>query len=290
VTRRVIAIVIIAVWGMGLALLYNRNNNRTPEQALAEAGMRVSPATYYYILQQGGQQVGAASSALDTTNSRIVATDFVRGEIPVGNDVLKMEARSEARFTRGLRLRDFVIRATGDLTPFMFRGVMQEGDDRTLRVTVENPGEDPLTLEHVVSLPVFIATVSPVPLMLRGNPKIGDSVRIAMFDPLSRNVREVTLRVERDSLFLLADSAHLDAASRRWVKARQDSLRGWRITAPNAPLTAWVDSEGRLIAASEPGGISLVRTAFEIAFENWRLDHLPGAVKRSASDTSVRSP
>src|SRR5687768_7232633 len=67
VTRRVIAIVIIAVWGMGLALLYNRNNNRTPEQALAEAGMRVSPATYYYILEQGGQQVGAASSALDTT-------------------------------------------------------------------------------------------------------------------------------------------------------------------------------------------------------------------------------
>jgi hypothetical protein len=290
VTRRVIAIAIIAVWAMGLALLYNRNNNRTPEQALAEAGMRVSPATYYYILQQDGQQVGAASSALDTTNSRIVATDFVRGEIPVGNDVLRMEARSEARFTRGLRLRDFVIRATGDLTPFMLRGVMQEGEDKTLRVAVENPGADPITLEHAVSLPVFIPTVSPVPLMLRGKPKIGDSVRVAMFDPLSRNVREVTLRVERDSLFLLADSAHLDSTSKRWVKARQDSLRGWRITARNAPLTAWVDSEGRLIAASEPGGISLVRTSFEIAFENWRLDHLPGAVKGSRADSSARSP
>jgi hypothetical protein len=290
VTRRVIAIAIIAVWAMGLALLYNRNNNRTPEQALAEAGMRVSPATYYYILHQDGQQVGAASSALDTTNSRIVATDFVRGEIPVGNDVLRMEARSEARFTRGLRLRDFVIRATGDLTPFMLRGVMQEGEDKTLRVAVENPGADPITLEHAVSLPVFIPTVSPVPLMLRGKPKIGDSVRVAMFDPLSRNVREVTLRVERDSLFLLADSAHLDSTSKRWVKARQDSLRGWRITARNAPLTAWVDSEGRLIAASEPGGISLVRTSFEIAFENWRLDHLPGAVKGSRADSSARSP
>ena len=288
-TRRVIAIVIIAVWAVGLALLYNRNNNRTPEQALAEAGMRVSPATYYYILEQGGLQVGAASSALDTTNSRIVATDFVRGEIPVGNDVLRMEARSEARFTRGLRLRDFVIRASGDLTPFMLRGVIQEGEEKTLRVTVENPGEDPITLEHAVSLPVFIPTVSPVPLMLRGNPKIGDSVRVAMFDPVSRNVREVTLRVERDSLFLLADSAHIDSTTKRWVKARQDSLRGWRITSPNAPLTAWVDSEGRLIAASEPGGISLVRTSFEIAFENWRLDHLPGAVK-VRPDSTVRSP
>ena len=288
-SRRVIAIVIIAFWAMGLALLYNRNNNRTPEQALAEAGMRVSPATYYYILQQDGKQVGAASSALDTTNSRIVATDFVRGEIPVGDDVLRMEARSEARFTRGLRLRDFVIRAVGDLTPFMLRGVIQEGEDKTLRVTVENQGEDQLTLEHAVSLPVFIPTVAPVPLLLRGKPRIGDSVRVALFDPVSRNVREVTLRVERDSLFLLADSAHLDSTSRRWVKARQDSLRGWRITSRNAPLTAWVDSEGRLIAASEPGGISLVRTAFEIAFENWRLDHLPGAAS-ARSDSTVRSP
>jgi hypothetical protein len=271
VTRRVIAVVVIAAWIAGLALLYNRTTNRTPEQALAEAGMRVSPNTYYYIVEQGGNQVGAASSALDTTNSRIVATDFVRGEIPVGDDVLRMEARSEARFTRGLRLRDFVVRAVGDLTPFMIRGVIQEGEDKTLRVTVENQGEEQITLEHAISLPAFIPTVAPVPLMLRGTPEIGDSIRVALFDPVTRNVKEVTMRIESDSLFLLADSAHMDQATGRWVRARQDSARGWRITGKNSPLTAWVDADGRLIAASEPGGISLVRTAYEIAFENWRL-------------------
>lgn len=270
-TRRVIAVVVIAAWVFGLALLYNRTTNRTPEQELAEAGMRVSPATYYYIVEQNGNQVGAASSALDTTNSRLVATDFVRGEIPVGDDVLRMEARSEARFTRGLRLRDFVARATGDLTPFMLRGVIQEGEDKTLRVTVESAGEDPITLQHAINLPVFIPTVAAVPLMLRGNPETGDSMRLALFDPITRSVKEVTMRVERDSLFLLTDSAHLDTGTGRWVKARQDSMRGWRITGRNSPLTAWVDADGRLIAASEPGGISLVRTAYEIAFENWRL-------------------
>lgn len=270
-SRKTIAVAILATWVAALALLYNRTTNRTPEQALTEAGMRVSPATYYYILEQGGKQVGAASSALDTTNSRIVSTDFVRGEIPVGNEVLRMEARSEARFTRGLRMRDFVIRAVGDLTPFLLRGVIQEGEDKTLRVTVENEGEEPVTLENVASLPVFIPTVSPLPLMLRGAPRRGDSVRISMFDPMTRKLRDVTMRVETDSLFLLADSAHVDTATGRWVKARQDSLRGWRITGRNSPLTAWVDADGRLIAASEPGGISLVRTAYEIAFENWRL-------------------
>lgn len=273
-SRRFVAVVIIGVWAVGLALLYNRTTNRSPEQELAEAGMRVSPATYYYIVEQGGKQVGAASSALDTTNTRIVATDFVRGEIPVGNDVLRLEARSQARFTRGLRLRDFVVRAAGDLTPFMLRGVIEEGEEKLLRVTVENRGDEPLSLQHAVSLPVFIPTVGPVPLMLRRDPKVGDSVRVAFYDPVSRNVRDVTLRVERDSLFLLADSAHLDPVTRRWVKSRQDSLRGWRVTGPASPLTAWVDADGRLIAASEPGGISLVRTAYEIAFENWRLDQL----------------
>lgn len=284
-TRQVIAVTVIAAWVAGLALLYNRSNNRTPEQELVEAGMRVSPTTYYYILEQGGRQVGAASSALDTTNTRVVATDFVRGEIPVGDDVLRMEARSEARFTRGLRLRDFVIRAAGDLTPFMLRGVIQEGEDRILRVTVENQGEEPRTLEHAVSLPVFTPTVSPVPLMLRRNPKVGDSIRIALFDPLARNVREVTLQVMGDSLFLVADSAHVDATTGRWVKARQDSARGWRLTGPNSPFTAWVDADGRLIAASEPGGISLVRTAYEIAFENWKLGR-PGETARMDSATS----
>ena len=275
VSRRTIAVLIIIVWAAGIGLLYQRTTSQTPEQALAEVGMRVSPATYYYLLEQGGKQVGAASSSLDTTDTRIVATDFVRGEIPVGDDVLRMEARSEARFTRGMRLRDFVIRAVGDLTPFLLRGAIQEGEDKTLRITLENQGEKPITQEAVVTVPVFTPTVSPLLLMLGRNPELGDTARVALFDPMSRSVREVTLRVEADSLFLVADSAHLDTASGRWVKARQDSLRGWRVTGKNAPLTAWVDAEGRVIAASEPGGISLVRTAFEIAFENWRLDHLP---------------
>jgi hypothetical protein len=74
VSRRTLAIAIIAVWVAGLVYLYARTTNRTPDEALAEAGLHVSPATYYYTLEQGGKQVGAASSAIDTTNSRVVAT------------------------------------------------------------------------------------------------------------------------------------------------------------------------------------------------------------------------
>lgn len=271
--RNTIAITIIAIWIVGLAFLYRRNTTSTPEQALAEMGMRISPATYYYTLLQGDKQIGAASSSIDTSKTRVIATDFVRGQIPVGPDVLRMEARSQARFTRGMRLRDFIVQAVGDMTPFVIRGVMQEGEEKTLRITAENKGQRPITTEAVALTPVFVPSMSGLPLMLTRNPKIGDTARVAIYDPVARALHEVTLRVEADSLFLVADSASLDSTSGRWVKARQDSMRGWRITGKSAPLTAWVDASGRVIAASEPGGITMVRTAFEIAFENWRLDH-----------------
>jgi hypothetical protein len=273
VKRKAIGLLVIGIWAGGLATLYRRTTHRTLEQELTEVGMRVSPETFYYTLQQGDLQVGVASSAIDTSRTRVTSTDLVRGKFPVGKEVLNVEARSEARFTRGMRMRDFIIRATGDLTPFMVRGVVQEGEEKTLRITTEHGKERPITQEAIAEAPVFIPTVAPLPLALRHEPKIGDSVRVALFDPLSRGLREVTLRIEADSLFLVADSAAFDATSRRWVKARQDSVRGWRITGGNAPLTAWVDRGGRLLAASEPGGITLVRTAFELAFGNWRIDN-----------------
>jgi hypothetical protein len=107
--------------------------------------------------------------------------------------------------------------------------------------------------------------------MLSRAPKIGDSVKVAMFDPMSRELKNVTLRIYADSLFLIADSATFDSTSNQWVKVHQDSVRGWRITDAKSPVTAWVDNAGRLIAASEPGGVSMIRTAFEIAFANWNL-------------------
>lgn len=254
-------------------MLYRRNVMRTPEQHLTEAGLRVSPASYYYILQQNDRQVGAAASSLDTTTTRVVSVDFIRGAVPVGKDTLRIEARSEARYSRGLRLQDFLIRADGDLTPFTLRGVVQEGDTKTLRVTADTKGEKPILLDAVPLHAVFLPTMAPVPLMLRKEPRVGDSVMVSMYDPVGRTLREVALTLQRDSLFLIVDSASLDSASGRWVKARQDSVRGWRLGGANAPLTAWVDASGRLLAASEPGGISLVRTAFELAFENWRIDN-----------------
>jgi hypothetical protein len=276
-SRKVVGVVVIALWVVGLAFLYKRNGNHSPQEWLAEAGMRVSPETYYYTIQQGDKQVGAAASTVDTTKQRIVSVDFVRGEIPIGKDVLKLEARSEARFTRGMRLRDFVIHAIGDITPFTLRGVMQEGEDKTLRVTAIDGKAKPITQESVPQQPVFVPAIAPLPLMLKGDPKIGDSITVAIFNPLSRSASPVTLHIEADSLFLIPDSSTFDSTSGRWTKLRQASVRGWRIGTNPPVLTVWVDASGRILMAQEPGGLSLLRTTFELSFANWKLDHTPGA-------------
>jgi hypothetical protein len=253
--------------------------------------MRVSPATYYYKLEQGTAQIGAASSAIDTTTAELIATDFVRATLPIKRDTLRFQARSEARFTRALSLKFFILKAEGDLTPFLLRGVMQgEGKTRTFQLTTEVPKKHPKTEEYDVAGLVFVPSAAPLPLMLGTSPKAGAMMPVGIFDPMSRSIRNVNLRIVKDSLFALTDSATLDSATGRWVTAHEDTVRGWQITGDVPTITAWVDASGRMIAASEPGGISLTRTAFEIAFENWKLDMQaaqPSAVRKLESPSAA---
>src|SRR5512141_1384211 len=282
-TRRTVAIGIIGLWVLGLAFLYRRASFRSPEESLAEAGMRVSPATYYYRVEQGGVQIGAASGALDTTTTQLIATDFIRAAIPAKRDTLRLQARVESRYTRALALRDFVMKVEGISSAFLLRGVVQgEGKSRTLQLTAETPKRRPKTQEYDVSGLLFMPTVAPLPLMLGKAHKTGSRLSVGVFDPVSQTIRNVVLLIEKDSLFTLADSAVKDSVTNRWEPAHQDTVRGWLISGDVPTDVTWVDESGRIISASEPGGISLSRTAFEIEFENWRLETL-------AADSAARA-
>jgi hypothetical protein len=271
--RKKIAWAIVALWLVGLALLYRRSSFRSPEQSLAEAGMRVSPATYYYRLDQGLAQVGVGSSSIDTTTTRLIATDFLRAAIPSGMHIFRFQARSEARFTRALSLQDFLLKVEGDLTPYLSRGVVQgEGRSRQLQIRTEPLKKRPTTNAYDIAGLVFVPTVAPLPLMLGKPPVAGSTVASSIYDPLSKSIRNVSLKIEKDSLFTVTDSASLDSTSGHWIKAHEDTVRGWKITGDVPTTVVWVDVSGRMIAAGVPGGISIMRTAFEIAFENWRID------------------
>lgn len=271
-----------------MALLYRRNSQSTPEQSLAEAGMRVSPGTYYYRIDQSGRQIGAGSSALDTSTALIVATDFVRAAVTAQRDTFRFQARAESRYSRGLGFRDFIMKVEGDVPAFLLRGVLQgEGSKRTMQLTTETPKKPPTTQTFDVVDLVFMPTVAPLPLMLGKSHKPGTALTVGMFDPLSRTVKKVRLRIHQDTLFTVTDSAALDSASGRWVPAHQDTVRGWLITGDVPTLVAWADESGRIIAASEAGGMSMSRTTFEMAFENWRLDQAAAdSTKKAGAEKS----
>ncbi len=249
----------------------------------------MSPATYYYRVEQAGAQIGAASSAIDTTTTQLTATDFVRAAVPAGHDTFRLQARSEAHFTRALTLRDFILRVQGDVPQFLLRGVMQgEGKSRTLQITTETPKRHATTREYDVAGLMFLPTVAPLPVMLSKSQKRGVAFPVGIFDPMSRTIRNVNLKIERDSLFTVTDSASLDSATARWVSAHTDTIRGWLISGDVPTVTAWVDESGRMISASEPGGIFFSRTAFEMAFENFRLESTAEPRRRLRSNTDGR--
>jgi hypothetical protein len=111
--------------------------------------------------------------------------------------------------------------------------------------------------------------------MLTHRPRIGSSSISHIYNPLSRRVETVTLSIAAESLFSVVDSAVFDAARNSWVAAHIDTVRSWQLVPPSRAISAWVDSRGRLVAASEPGGLSMMRSTYEIATLNPKLNPKP---------------
>jgi hypothetical protein len=102
--------------------------------------------------------------------------------------------------------------------------------------------------------------------MLGGPHTIGRKQKLSVFDPTTRLVIRPELQIRAESLFTVVDSAAIDASG-EFSPAHRDTVRAWRIEGAQNGLVAWVDAEGRIVAA-QAGTLSAMRTAFEIAFKN----------------------
>ena len=268
--RGAIAIGILVLWAAGLALLARRELFRPHSEQLAEAAMRVNPGVVYFAVMRGGEQIGFASSTIDTTSKDISAADYMVADLPVGGEVNRAEARTLVSLSRSLRVDSFTVSLETDSIPFAARGRML-GDSVLLLSTgdIEHPDSSRVRLQG----PVLLPTLLPLAVMLGDRPKVGRTTTIGVFDPVEQAPKNVKVEIVAESLFTLSDSAKLDRAARRWVVAHDDTVRAWRLRTDAAqPFVAWVDEQGRLVQADLPGGLTLERRAYEIAFENWKLD------------------
>jgi hypothetical protein len=244
--RRAAAAAVLIAWVAGIALLAHRRHSSTDAELLARGALRLDPATYFYTVSQNSEQIGSASSSIDTSANGFTVREVARFRTLISGNSQSVVASSTAYLSRGLALDSFSVAVTG---------------------------KHPL---HDVNAPaahsgILLPTLAPIALMLTREPRVGFTTSSPIYNPMVGHVERVTMSIAAESLFSVVDSAVFDSAQHHWMPAHLDTVRSWKIVAPSRGIFAWVDSRGRLVAASAPGGAAIERTAYEIATLNPKL-------------------
>jgi hypothetical protein len=121
--------------------------------------------------------------------------------------------------------------------------------------------------------PLFLPLLVPIVAALRERPRPGVVSEIEVFDPDRGAATPMRVTVAAESMFVVVDSAVSVGGNARWLAVHRDTVRAWRLDAPGTalPRDLWVDELGQVVSMRRGDGLVLRRTAFELAFENWRL-------------------
>jgi len=257
------AVGILLMWGAGSLWMLRRNTGGDASRRLTEAAIRVQPATFYYSVFYRGKKIGAASSAIDTLVAALVSEEYYTGSYPSGDSLVQISARLRSDMTRGLRLTAASSELQRDGKRSRMSAFVQ--NDSTL-VEVEGSRADSMA-QHI--LPLHGALLPPglggVALMLGEGARVGHTPSFVVLNPMHREPERREVRVAAESLFTVVDSA--DRARGSWAGAHSDTVRAWKLVAQPDGLSAWIDADGRVVEASTPNGLTLRRTAYELAFD-----------------------
>ncbi len=287
--RGIIAAVVLLAWAAGMAALVKREFFRPRLDRLSEAALRVAPGAVYYGVFQGDRLVGYASSTVDTTRTAILMRDYLVADVTgPGGSIERTSSRSTVTLSRGLHIREFALETHAGSSPEEIGGRI-EGD--SLVVVGVRRGLAPADTQRVrIEGPVLLPSLLPLALVLGERPEVGTRYPLPVFDPRALAARQISLPVDAESLFVLADSAVYDSTTRRWVGTLPDTVRAWHVTSRDAAgFTGWVDEMGRMVEGVRLGTLTIRRMPHEVAFENWRTRAAPsGDDARDARDSAAR--
>jgi hypothetical protein len=272
--RFLAAVVILGAWGTGLTALVRREYFQGRPQRLAEAALRLSPSATYFVVEQRGKVIGFASTTIDTVAGGIDAIDYSVADFPAssGNGTERTSRRSIVKLSRALTFRSFETQVDSRSAPARTAG---RADGDSAIVYVKTTGSDPADSQRVsVKGPVVLPAVIPIAIALGESPRVGRTYSLPTFDPATMtSIAADGFRITAESLFTLVDSARFDEDKGEWVDALKDTVRAWRVERSDSTAGAleWVDAQGRVVQAVQRDGLVLKRTAYELAFENWRI-------------------
>lgn len=270
-TRRgVLAVGIVFAWVIGIAAFTRRELSRKENGRLAESALRVVPGATHFAVLRSGKHVGYASITVDTLPLRIEVTDYLVSDVPAGDSLRRHTVRNRVRLTRGLELREFVVQQTTDSTPLLIRGRLLNDTllDYIKRVASGARGRTIDSVRTIVRGQVTATPLIPVVTMLGGEARVGRRMPLDTFDPATGALQPASIRLAAESLFVVPDSAVFDGSSAKWRSVHNDSVRAWRLEGVAGAL--WVDALGQVVRHERPDGVVLQRTAYELAFNNWR--------------------
>jgi hypothetical protein len=283
--RGMVAVVVLLAWAAGMGALVKREFFRPKLDRLTEAALRVAPGAVYYGVFQGDRLVGYASSTVDTTRGAILMRDYLVAD--VADEAGKAErtsVRTTVTLSRGMHIRDFSLETHAGGTPEEIGGRV-EGD--SVVVVGVRRGIAAADSQRVrIEGPVLLPSLLPLALALGERPEVGKRYELPVFDPRALTSRQLSLPVDAESLFVIADSAVFDSTARRWVGVLPDTVRAWHVTSRDAAgFVGWVDELGRLVEGAQLGRLTIKRMPHEVAFENWRTGT---ALAGGAEDSTLR--
>jgi transglutaminase-like putative cysteine protease len=281
-TRRHWAIGVLAVWLLSLGWLAKRELFRSTSARLADAALSVPPGALFYRLDLGATQVGWVSATMDTLPDSIRVEDVFVLDVAAAGKLRRSTARSVALLSRTLRLQRVDVTFDGDFGEFVAHGRVL--GDSVLRVSIVSDGDSQVTRIPLTG-PITLPTLLPLRLAFGGELQQGRTYSARLFDPLLLAARDVTVRVAAESTLVVADSADLDSTTMVWGPEHFDTVRAFRIDQEvnGVRVSSWIDAQGRVVRASSPVGLTTERSAFEIAYENFRRRDTARVARSSAS-------
>lgn len=218
----------------------------------------------------GSGAIGYAISTVDTLPDTIRTQDEMTVDIEALGSVQRTQLVTETRLSRDFRLRSFTASLTSPAGTFRASGTVQ--DDSVLAIEIVTGDNAPQRSRVRLNRPITLSSLLPLELAVGRRLEVGRTYTIRLFDPMLMQAQETEVRILAESTLVVPDSARFDSTEGRWVPARADTVRAWKVSQQygGIGIASWVDQQGRVVSATSPIGFRMERTAFELAVENWR--------------------
>jgi hypothetical protein len=197
-------------------------------------------------------------------------------ELPTLRGTSRTDRRTLVNLTNSLGLRDFESTVGSEHNRYTIHGSVT--DDSTITVEVRQPNST--TSAHIpLTESTVLSEYIPLRLAFRNDLSVGDTVPLAELDPAVLTKTNTRFVVAAESTIVFPDSAAWDSVAGSWKAARWDTLMAWYVEPVDGTgsVSMWVGSLGQIISATYQSGVTWQRTAFEVAFHNFRARADSGA-------------